>query len=56
MRPYDTSTEPPARTRVTCDRTHGYNVRPGAHYYEFCPFCGHRTDGDEHAVVIEFAE
>lgn len=54
VRPRDTPPEVTAKTRLDCDRTSGYNVRPGARYYEFCPFCGHRTDGEEHAVVVEF--
>ncbi|WP_157533061.1 hypothetical protein [Haloferax profundi] len=45
---------PRATTRIECDQTAGYNVKAGAHYYEFCPFCGHRTDeGETHEIRID---
>ncbi len=42
-----------ATTRIDCETTDGYNVKPGVHAYEYCPFCGHSTtEGDDHQVVI----
>ena len=38
---------PSVETRISCTVTNGYNIRPGPHYYEWCPFCGHRTDSPE---------
>ncbi|WP_410767365.1 hypothetical protein [Haloferax sp. DFSO60] len=47
-------TEPQAETRLTCEQTNGYNVKAGAHYYEWCPFCGHRTNADDsHDIEIQ---
>lgn len=54
MAPQAPTEEPHAKTRLTCDRTEGFNVKAGAHYYEYCPFCGHRTDeGEDHEIRIE---
>lgn len=42
-----------ATTRIDCENTEGYNVRPGVHAYEYCPFCGHPAiDGDGHQISI----
>lgn len=42
-----------ATTRIECDNTGGYNVKPGVHAYEYCPFCGHPVmDGDDHELVV----
>lgn len=45
-----------ATTRLHCDRTHGYTVKPGVLPFEFCPFCGHRVlvDGvdDAHELLV----
>lgn len=42
-----------ATTRIECDNTGGYNVKPGVHTYEYCPFCGHPVmDGDDHEMVV----
>lgn len=49
LRPADPSG---TRTRLSCERTNGYNVKGGIRTYEWCPFCGHRTDGDDHEIVI----
>ena len=55
--PTNPAANPQAKTRVTCDRTDGYNVKPGAHYYEWCPFCGHRTtEDDAHEIQIEIQD
>ncbi|MFC7203048.1 hypothetical protein ACFQJC_05955 [Haloferax namakaokahaiae] len=54
MRETPPVTEPQAETRITCERTNGYSVKAGAHYYEWCPFCGHRTNtGDTHDIEIQ---
>jgi len=40
-------------TRIDCDVTGGYNVKPGAFTYDYCPFCGHPPlEGDEHVVSV----
>jgi hypothetical protein len=45
--------ESDATTRIECHNTEGYNVKPGVHAYEFCPFCGHRiTEGDAHDLIV----
>ena len=44
---------PGVTTRIQCDNTAGYNVKPGIHLYEYCPFCGHPvTEGDDHELVV----
>jgi len=44
---------PGATTRLNCENTGGYNVKPGVLTYEFCPFCGHRVAEDAaHEVVV----
>ncbi|WP_435348723.1 hypothetical protein [Haloarchaeobius sp. HRN-SO-5] len=44
---------PDATTKIDCETTGGYNVKPGVHVYEFCPFCGHPVvEGDDHELVI----
>lgn len=54
MHPRTPPTSPPVKTRLSCERTGGYNVKPGTHYYEWCPFCGHRVDGDTgHDLLVE---
>ncbi|SFL55506.1 hypothetical protein SAMN04487950_4193 [Halogranum rubrum] len=40
------------RTRLSCERTGGYNVKNGMYCYDWCPFCGHRTDGDDHDTLV----
>ncbi|WP_313695274.1 hypothetical protein [Halorarum halobium] len=50
-------TKPPnttkATTRIDCDNTGGYNVKPGVHTYEYCPFCGHPVlEGTEHELIV----
>lgn len=45
------ATDPGTTTRLRCERTNGFNEKPGTHYYEWCPFCGHRTDED-HEIVL----
>jgi len=46
-------TDPTTTTRIDCENTGGYNVKPGVHVYEYCPFCGHPVDrGDEHEVLV----
>ncbi len=45
---------PRTETRIQCDRTEGYSIKAGAHYYEYCPFCGHRTtEGQDHEIMID---
>jgi hypothetical protein len=45
--------DPDATTRIDCDNTEGYNVRPGVHVYEYCPFCGHPViEGENHQLSI----
>jgi hypothetical protein len=45
--------DPAAKTRLDCEPTGGYNVKPGVHVYEYCPFCGHPIDrGTDHQVTI----
>ena len=47
--------EPDVTTRIECHKTRGYNVKPGVHAYEFCPFCGHRvTEGEAHDLIVSF--
>ncbi|WP_255152349.1 hypothetical protein [Halorarius halobius] len=42
-----------ATTRIDCAVTGGYNVKPGAFFYEYCPFCGRATDdGDGHEISV----
>ena len=42
-----------ATTRIECERTRGYNVQPGVHVYEYCPFCGHPIDGENgHELIV----
>lgn len=55
MARHTSATAPRARTRIQCDRTGGFNEKPGARYYEFCPFCGHRTD-ERHEIEIEILD
>lgn len=44
---------PSVETRIACSVTNGYNLRPGARYYEWCPFCGRRTDSpEEHEIEL----
>lgn len=44
---------PEQTTRIDCDNTGGYNVKPGVHVYEYCPFCGHSVvEGDAHELTI----
>jgi hypothetical protein len=47
---------PAVRTRISCTRTEGYNAKPGVHYYEWCPFCGRRTDGADHELLVTATE
>lgn len=44
------------RTRISCDKTGGYNVKRGFYYTEWCPFCGHGTDGDDHDILVTAPE
>jgi len=44
---------PQVQTRLSCDRTNGYNEKAGARTYEWCPFCGHPTDDGSHEIVID---
>ena len=47
------SADPDATTRIECANTGGYNVKPGVHVYEYCPFCGHPVvEGEGHEVVV----
>lgn len=47
--------DPDATTRIDCENTDGYNVKPGVHVYEYCPFCGHPViDGEGHQLSISF--
>ena len=47
------SDDPDATTRINCDITGGYNVKPGVQIYEYCPFCGHAVvEGEAHEVVV----
>lgn len=55
MIPKPPSDGPRAKTRLHCEQTEGYNVKKGARYYEFCPFCGHRTD-ERHEIHIEILD
>ncbi|WP_440991768.1 hypothetical protein [Haloarchaeobius baliensis] len=42
-----------ATTRIDCELTEGYNVKPGIHVYEYCPFCGHPAiEGEGHEISI----
>jgi len=42
-----------ATTRIECEKTSGYNEKPGVHVYEFCPFCGHSViEGEGHELVV----
>lgn len=50
---HPSAVSPDVKTRLHCGQTSGYNVKAGARYYEWCPFCGHRTDDQDHEVVIE---
>jgi hypothetical protein len=55
MRTRPTPSDPSVKTRLQCDVTEGYNVKPGARLYEWCPFCGHRiSDGDSHEITLDF--
>lgn len=51
-------TVPPAgqrttTTRIDCAVTGGYNVKPGAFFYEYCPFCGNAAgEGDDHEISV----
>jgi hypothetical protein len=47
--------DPRAKTSIHCEKTAGYNVKRGARYYEFCPFCGNRTD-EAHEIHIEILD
>ncbi|MFC7079315.1 hypothetical protein [Halorussus caseinilyticus] len=50
-------TPPPAvRTRISCDRTDGFNVEDGLHHYDWCPFCGNRADAEDHKFVVTVSE
>jgi hypothetical protein len=41
------------KTRIDCENTGGYNVKPGVHVYEYCPFCGHPViEGDSHELTV----
>lgn len=45
--------EPESKTRLDCENTGGYNVKPGVHVYEYCPFCGHPViEGDGHELTV----
>ena len=45
--------EPTSTTRIECEKTRGYNVKPGVHVYEYCPFCGHRVqEGNGHELIV----
>lgn len=50
------SRRPSVRTRISCDRTNGYNVKAGMHHYDWCPFCGHRAAGDDHDILVTAPE
>jgi hypothetical protein len=50
------SSQPTVRTRFSCEQTGGYNVKPGMRYYDWCPFCGHRADGDDHDTLVTAPE
>jgi hypothetical protein len=40
-------------TKIDCENTGGYNVRPGIHAYEYCPFCGHPViEGEDHELTL----
>ncbi|MFC7138091.1 hypothetical protein ACFQRB_19695 [Halobaculum litoreum] len=40
-------------TRIDCDNTGSYSVKPGLFGYEYCPFCGHDAPGgDTHRVTL----
>ncbi|WP_277556091.1 hypothetical protein [Halobaculum limi] len=40
-------------TRIDCENTGGYSVKPGLFGYEYCPFCGHAVgDADTHRVTL----
>ncbi|MFC7132755.1 MULTISPECIES: hypothetical protein [Salinibaculum] len=46
-----------ATTRIDCEVTGGYNVKPGAFVYEYCPFCGHPAiEGEDHEIEISVPE
>jgi hypothetical protein len=44
-------------TRIDCENTGGYNVRPGIHAYEYCPFCGHPViEGEDHELTLSIED
>lgn len=47
-----TPQRPAVKTRFSCEQTNGYNVKRGTNYYEWCPFCGHSTEDDDHDIVV----